>query len=58
MRPTPEIKAETPQHTSLIVSGNQTNSVLNEADTSLAALGKDPKKSTRTHFSVLFSYHQ
>ena len=30
--------------------------MLNEADTSLAVLGKDPKESTRTHFSVFYSH--
>ena len=38
------------------MSSNQTKSVLNEADTWLAVLGKDPEENTRTHFSAFYSH--
>ena len=56
IRPTLEFKAETPKLTSLTVSGNQKTSVLNEADTWLAVLGKAPEENIKTHFSAFYSH--
>ena len=41
---------------SLTVSGNQIKSVLNEADTWLAVLGKNPEDNARTLFSAIYSH--
>ena len=38
------------------MSNNQTKSVLIEADTWLAVLGKDPEENAGTHFSVFYSH--
>ena len=56
IKPTPEVKPEPSQHTSLTVSSNQIKSVLNEACTWFTVLGKHLEENTRTHFSAFYSH--